>query len=77
MVPFSVSEFCFECGGQVSYEVHTVNTSMSILSQVDDFINQNQQREFHGQWLIVATWEDIPLNESIKVTIKQMGRETL
>ena len=77
MVPFAVSDFCSECGGQVSYEVHTVNISMSLLSQVDDFINQNQQREFHGQWLIVATWEDIPLNENIVSMLVTIERKAL
>ena len=44
--------------GNVSYEVHTGNTSL--LQQVSDYISSNQSVEFSGTWMIVAYWWDVP-----------------
>ena len=46
--------------GQVSYEIHTDSSSTGILSQVNSLINEHKQTQFNGQWLLVATWEDVP-----------------
>ena len=46
--------------GQIQYEIHTENTSEFILSQVNSLINEQAQTEFNGEWLLVATWDDVP-----------------
>lgn len=50
---------CRDCGGEVSYEIHTKNNSTSVTSKVSDFISQNQQTNFEGQWLLAAMWKDL------------------
>ena len=47
------------CGGQVYFEVHNSNTSMSLISKVNDLVNQHLQTNFEGQWLLASMWEDI------------------
>ena len=47
-------------GGQIVYEVHTVTTSQSILSEVNSLINEHTQTQFNGEWLLVATWDNVP-----------------
>ena len=49
--------------GEVSYEVHTAATSQSILSRVNSLINHHAQTEFNGEWMLVATWDDVPYYE--------------
>ena len=46
--------------GQIKYEIHTVATSESILSQVDFLINKHTENDFNGEWLLVATWDEVP-----------------
>ena len=46
--------------GQIQYEVHTGATSEEVLSQVNELINQCSEKEFKGNWLLVATWENVP-----------------
>ena len=46
--------------GQISYEVHDDSTSESLLSSVDSVINNNMQTNFHGEWLLVAKWDNVP-----------------
>ena len=46
--------------GQIDYEIHTVTTSQSILSEVNSLINEHTQTEFNGEWLLVATWDNVP-----------------
>ena len=45
--------------GQIRYEVHRDNTSEVILSQVNQLINNCSEKEFTGNWLLVATWENV------------------
>ena len=47
-------------GGQIRYEIHTDSTSQSILSQVNSVINDHAQTVFSGEWLLVASWENVP-----------------
>ena len=47
-------------GGQIIYEVHTQSTSSALFSEINLIIEQNLQTEFSGQWLLVATWDDVP-----------------
>ena len=46
--------------GQIQYEVHAGATSEAVLSQVNGLINQCSEKEFKGNWLLVATWENVP-----------------
>lgn len=45
--------------GQISYEIHSINASSSIFSQVDTLVNQHHDAKFVGKWLIVSTWKNI------------------
>ena len=47
--------------GNIEYEVHTNTTSETILSQVNELINNCSGKNFSGEWLLVTSWEDIPL----------------
>ena len=47
--------------GNIEYEIHTNTTSETILSQVNEFINNCSGKNFSGEWLLVASWEAVPL----------------
>ena len=47
-------------GGTISYEVHTNTTSLSLLSQVNQFIRNQQQNTFGGIWMLIAEWDSVP-----------------
>ena len=59
VAPYFLSAICLSCGGQVYFEVHNSNTSMSLISKVNDLVNQHLQTNFEGQWLLASMWEDI------------------
>ena len=59
MAPF-FTDIDIGLGGQINYEIHTVTTSQSILSEVNSLINDQTQTEFNGEWLLVATWDNVP-----------------
>ena len=59
MAPF-FTDIDIGLGGQINYEIHTVTTSKSILSEVNSLINEHTQTEFNGEWLLVATWDNVP-----------------
>ena len=46
--------------GGIDYELHTEDTSQSILSQVDSVINDHAGTNFNGRWMLVATWDNVP-----------------
>ena len=46
--------------GNISYEVHTVTTSKSLLSKVNSLINEHMGTQFSGEWMLVAEWKDVP-----------------
>ena len=46
--------------GQIDYEIHTEITSLSLLSEVSLLINEHVQTDFNGEWLLVATWDNVP-----------------
>ena len=63
--PLLVAPFLFDINisggsGQIVYELHTVTTSQSILSEVNSLINEHMQTQFNGKWLLVATWDEVP-----------------
>ena len=45
--------------GNIFYEAHTADTSQTLLSSIDSVINQNMETEFHGEWLLVAEWNNV------------------
>ena len=55
MAPF-FTDIDITLGGQINYEIHTVTTSQSILSEVNSLINEHTQTEFNGEWLLVAIY---------------------
>ena len=46
--------------GSIDYEIHTSETSQLILSSVDSIINKHMQTEFHGEWILLAEWDNVP-----------------
>ena len=50
----------YNMDGQINYEIHTIDTSESIISQINSIVNTYANTEFYGEWLLVATWEDVP-----------------
>ena len=45
--------------GSVTYEVYTNLTNPSIIHKVNDFIQQREQKEFSGIWMLVAEWNSV------------------
>ena len=60
VAPFFTDIDISEGVGQIDYEIHTLTTSQSILSEVNSLINEHTQTEFNGEWLLVATWDNVP-----------------
>ena len=60
MAPFFTDIYISSGVGQINYEVHTENTSQSLLSRVNSLINHHAQTEFNGEWMLVATWDGVP-----------------
>lgn len=48
--------------GRISYEVHTSMTGL--MSQVNNFIQQEDDEEFVGTWMMVATFSEVPQLDS-------------
>lgn len=46
--------------GNITYEVHTAETSPSYMMLVSSFISQQKQVKFSGNWMLVAYWNDVP-----------------
>ena len=42
--------------GNIFYEVHTTETSQSLLSQVSNFVSNGS---FSGTWMLVARWDEV------------------
>lgn len=46
--------------GKVSWELHTANSSQSLLEQVDDLIQREYgDTNFTGSWMLVTSWENV------------------
>lgn len=60
MAPFFTDIDISSGVGQVGYEIHTGATSAGVLSQVNELINNCTKKAFNGNWLLVASWEDVP-----------------
>ena len=48
-----------EAEGSISHEVHTITTSISLLSKVNSLINKHMETQFSGEWMLVAEWKDV------------------
>ena len=48
--------------GRISYEVHS--TTASLISIVNNFIQQQDDEDFVGTWMMVATFSEISLQDS-------------
>ena len=46
--------------GSIDYEIHTSETSQHILSSIDSIINEHMETEFHGEWILLAEWNNVP-----------------
>lgn len=60
VAPFGANTNIASGTGRVSYEVHNITTSPSLLSQVNRYIQQSTQHRFYGTWMLVAEWENVP-----------------
>ena len=58
VAPFFTDIYISGGVGQINYEIHTVTTS---LSEVNSLINEHTQTEFNGEWLLVATWDNVQI----------------
>ena len=45
--------------GLVQFEIHYGNDSQEIFNSVDSIINSYQHKNFSGEWLVVASWENL------------------
>ena len=56
---FTDIDISYYGAGNIFYEAHTPDTSQTLLSSIDAVINQNMETEFHGEWLLVAEWNNV------------------
>jgi len=52
-----------ELGGSISYEVHIPSLgsySNTLLDQVSTFISSQKNTQFIGNWMLVASWDQVP-----------------
>ena len=64
VAPFFTDIDISEGVGQIVYEVHTLSTSKHVISKVDSIVKKQKQENFKGEWMLVATWEDVPQYET-------------
>ena len=56
---FTDIDISYNGAGNIFYEAHTPDTSQILLSSIDAVINQSMETEFHGEWLLVAEWNNV------------------
>lgn len=54
------SDISTRSSGFVSYITHTNKTSLSLLHRVSKYIQQQEQNQFSGTWMLVAEWNNVP-----------------
>ena len=54
------SDISTQFEGSISYEIHTNQTSLTLLHRVSKYIQQEEQNEFIGTWMLVAEWNSVP-----------------
>ena len=57
--------------GSVSYITHTNKTSLSLLHRVSKYIQQEEQNQFSGVWMLVAEWSNVPSPRMFNIIIHQ------
>lgn len=62
MAPYWLN-FDIHKSGTISYEVHSNMTGL--MSVVNNFIQQQDNEDFVGKWMIVAMFNDVPQQNSI------------
>ena len=60
MAPFFTDINIASGVGTIYYETHTTATSEYILYGVNSVINEQAETDFYGEWMLVATWRDVP-----------------
>ena len=60
VAPFEANTNIATGTGRISYEVHNLTTSPSLLSQVNRYVQQSMQSRFYGTWMLVAEWKNVP-----------------
>ena len=55
--------------GEVSYEVHTPDTSVELFNQIRDFIQEEDGTKFCGTWMLVAEWNQVPSREMVEMLL--------
>lgn len=46
--------------GVISYEVHALRHSQTLISEFNTIINDEFGTEFEGTWLLLAEWKKVP-----------------
>ena len=62
VAPYWVN-FNIHQSGHVSYEIH--NTTTDLMSLVNNFVQQQEDEDFVGTWMMVATYSDVPLQYAL------------
>ena len=63
--------------GEISYEVHNGTVSEPVLTSVDSLINEYMQTDFHGEWLLVAKWDNVPhISDGFNVGVLYLAGES-
>ena len=52
----------------ISYEVHTTMTGL--VNVVTNFIQEEEDVEFVGSWMMVTTFQDLPLQDATKNDVR-------
>ena len=60
MAPYWVNSDIRQAG-RISYEVHT---STDLISVVNNFIQEREEEDFVGMWMMVVTFTDVPQLDS-------------
>ena len=59
-------------GGEVSWELHTRESSPSLLETVDSFLAAEYgDTEFMGSWILVANWQNVQPSDLTTVSTSE------
>ena len=60
--------------GSISYEIHQGGSSQTILSTVNQIVNQHTNASFNGSWALVATWNNVQQNAGNNVSFPHISK---
>ena len=70
-----------ELGGSILYEVHSPSLgsySNTLLDQVSTFISSQKNTQFIGNWMLVASWDQVPKYQGSSSTVSSLhGSESI